>query len=67
MISGDYRQQELRLLAHLSNDKKLCSILSGAGDPFRLIAADWHGLSPEQVPSAFQGIQKTMVSRHFRL
>lgn len=49
MVSGDYRQQELRLLAHFSGDKKLCSLLSDAGDPFRLIAADWHCIAPDEV------------------
>lgn len=46
MISGDYRQQELRIMAHLSQDKRLCNILHEQGDPFQLIAADWHGLQP---------------------
>ena len=49
LVSGDYRQQELRVMAHLSGDAKLCAILRDRGDPFRLIAADWHGLQPAQV------------------
>ena len=51
MISGDYRQQELRVMAHLSKDEQLCSILREKGDPFLLIAATWHDLPPHEVCS----------------
>ena len=49
MISGDYRQQELRLMAHFSQDKQLCSILKEDGDPFLLIAAAWNNMAPQEV------------------
>lgn len=49
LVSGDYRQQELRIMAHVSGDERLCSILRSGGDPFQQIAADWHGTSPSQV------------------
>ena len=49
LVSGDYRQQELRVMAHLSGEPRLCAIFQDGGDPFQLIAADWHGLEPNQV------------------
>lgn len=51
MISGDYRQQELRLMAHFSEDEHLCGLLREEGDPFLLIAAAWNGVSPQEVCS----------------
>lgn len=50
LISGDYRQQELRLMAHFSKDSRLCEILRAEGDPFQMIAADWHGIPASEVP-----------------
>ena len=41
MISGDYKQQELRVMAHLSQDQTLIQHLQ-EGDPFSVIAGEWH-------------------------
>ena len=37
-LSADYKQIELRLLAHLSKDPSLCRALSGEEDVFKSIA-----------------------------
>jgi len=40
MIAADYSQLELRIIAHLSADKKLVNILNTTGDVFRTLAAE---------------------------
>ncbi|VDM97659.1 unnamed protein product [Thelazia callipaeda] len=42
LISSDYCQLELRILAHLSADPKLISIFSIAGDFFEIMAERWN-------------------------
>ncbi|XP_077977729.1 DNA polymerase theta-like [Glandiceps talaboti] len=49
MLAADYSQLELRIIAHLCKDKKLLRILSSGGDVFKLIAAEWKALSPDEV------------------
>ena len=49
LLAADYSQLELRMIAHLSNDKKLIRILNNDGDVFKLITAEWKGVSPEEV------------------
>ena len=48
-IAADYSQLELRLLAHLSRDVKLCSFLNQSGDAFRMIAGEWLSIEPSDV------------------
>eukprot|EP00795_Rhopilema_esculentum_P004785 gene4785-21094_t len=40
LVSADYSQLELRIIAHLSRDQRLLSILNSEGDVFRMIAAE---------------------------
>uniref|UniRef100_T1IU43 DNA polymerase theta n=1 Tax=Strigamia maritima TaxID=126957 RepID=T1IU43_STRMM len=43
LLAADYSQLELRILAHLSRDEDLISILNSGGDVFKNIAAQWKG------------------------
>ena len=50
LISADYSQMELRILAHLSKDKKLSTLLKNKdGDVFKAIAASWLNKSIDQI------------------
>lgn len=42
LISADFCQLELRILAHLSEDKSLINIFKSEGDVFTAIAAKWN-------------------------
>ena len=48
-VAADYSQLELRLLAHLSGDKKLCNFLNHGGDAFRMIAGEWLSIDASNV------------------
>jgi DNA polymerase I-like protein with 3'-5' exonuclease and polymerase domains len=48
-LAADYSQLELRILAHVSGDKKLKRFLNSDGDVFKMIAGEWLGLSADQV------------------
>ena len=37
------------MIAHLSKDQKLIKILNDDGDVFKMIAAQWKGIFPEDV------------------
>ncbi|XP_014662038.1 PREDICTED: DNA polymerase theta-like [Priapulus caudatus] len=52
LISADYSQLELRVIAHLSSDNKLTHILNNGGDVFKLIASEWKMISVDSVTSA---------------
>ncbi|XP_076278096.1 DNA polymerase theta [Lasioglossum baleicum] len=49
MLSADYCQLELRILAHFSKDVTLCNIMRKPGDIFKNIAATWNHVSEDQV------------------
>lgn len=49
ILSADYCQLELRILAHFSKDIALCEAINRNGDVFSNIAASWNGISAEQV------------------
>lgn len=49
LLSADYCQLELRILAHFSKDPILCNILCKEGDIFKNIAAAWNNISEDKV------------------
>lgn len=48
-IAADYSQLELRLIAHLSEDRKLLDILNSDGDVFKCIAAELNSVDMSYV------------------
>ncbi|XP_006884376.1 PREDICTED: DNA polymerase theta [Elephantulus edwardii] len=51
ILAADYSQLELRILAHLSHDRRLIQVLNSGADVFRSIAAEWKMIEPESVGS----------------
>ncbi|XP_076234404.1 DNA polymerase theta [Calliopsis andreniformis] len=49
ILSADYCQLELRILAHFSKDTTLCDIMRKPGDIFKNIAANWNHVSEDAV------------------
>ena len=49
IIAADYSQIELRIMAHLSEDKGLLDAFAGGQDIHRATAAEVFGIEPEQV------------------
>ncbi|XP_077575517.1 DNA polymerase theta isoform X1 [Stigmatopora nigra] len=49
ILAVDYSQLELRVLAHLSKDRRLLQVLNGGTDVFRCIAAEWKSVDPDNV------------------
>jgi DNA polymerase-1 len=60
LLSADYSQIELRLLAHMSGDKELCASFNRDEDVHRRTAAEIFSLSPEQVDDRQRGIAKAI-------
>lgn len=49
LVSADYCQLELRILAHYSRDKLLGKIMKNPGDVFKSIAAKWNDVEENKV------------------
>ncbi|XP_036600001.1 DNA polymerase theta [Trichosurus vulpecula] len=49
ILAADYSQLELRILAHLSRDRRLIEVLNSGADVFKSIAAEWKMIDPETV------------------
>ncbi|XP_023656412.2 DNA polymerase theta isoform X1 [Paramormyrops kingsleyae] len=49
ILAADYSQLELRILAHLSRDRRLIQVLNSGADVFKSIAAEWKMIDPECV------------------
>ncbi len=60
LISADYAQIELVVLAHLSLDKNLCSAFTQGVDVHKATAALIHGIEPEQVTPEMRRMAKTV-------
>ena len=53
LLSADYAQMELRLMAHLSGDEALCAMLRDPSqDPFTLWASQWMLIPASQASPA---------------
>ncbi|MGB5234505.1 MAG: DNA polymerase I [Candidatus Macondimonas sp.] len=52
LLSADYSQIELRIMAHLSGDARLCEAFAQGEDVHRATAAEVFGVPPEIVSSA---------------
>lgn len=49
LLAADYSQLELRLIAHLSQDRRLKEVLNSGGDVFKMIASQWLSVEVDQV------------------
>lgn len=49
ILAADYSQLELRILAHLSRDRRLLNVLNSGTDVFKSIAAEWKMVEPASV------------------
>ncbi|XP_075053555.1 DNA polymerase theta isoform X2 [Mixophyes fleayi] len=49
ILGADYSQLELRILAHLSKDRRLIQVLNSGADVFRSIASEWKMIDADAV------------------
>ncbi|XP_073523632.1 DNA polymerase theta-like isoform X2 [Phyllobates terribilis] len=54
ILAADYSQLELRILAHLSRDRRLIQVLNSGSDVFRSIAAEWKMMEPDAVTDSLR-------------
>ena len=59
LLTADYSQIELRILAHLSGDAALREAFAREVDIHRFVAAQIHGVKPEEVTPAMRRVAKT--------
>jgi len=60
LLSADYSQLELRLMAHFSQDPLLLKILHSGGDLFNLIASVWLGKPTDEISKVERNRAKGM-------
>jgi DNA polymerase I len=60
ILSADYSQIELRVLAHLSRDPELCEAFAGGTDVHTRTATSLFGVTPENVTREMRGRAKTV-------
>lgn len=62
ILAADYSQLELRILAHLSRDRRLLQVLNSGEDVFKSIAAEWKMVDPKSVDDRMR--QEAKQVRH---
>ncbi len=60
LLTADYSQIEMRILAHLSNDSGLIEAFKSGEDLHKFVGARIYGVKPEEVTSAMRGKVKAM-------
>jgi DNA polymerase-1 len=60
LLSADYSQVELRILAHLSEDEALIRAFEKGDDIHRIVAAQLYGVKPEEVTPAMRRFAKVV-------
>ena len=60
LLSADYSQIELRLMAHLSGDERLCAAFHQGEDVHRATAAEIFGTPPQEVSSEQRRVAKSI-------
>ena len=66
LLSADYCQLELRILAHFSKEPTLCKILRKDGDVFKNIAARWYNLTEDMVNRHSHSLSITNVQHAYK-
>lgn len=61
ILAADYSQLELRILAHLSRDRRLLKVLNSGADVFKSIAAEWKMVDPASVDDRLRQQAKQVV------
>lgn len=61
ILAADYSQLELRILAHLSRDRRLIEVLNSGADVFKSIAAEWKMIDAEAVGDEIRQQAKQVV------
>ena len=60
IVSADYSQIELRIMAHLSQDERLCAAFAQGDDVHRATAAEIFGVTPLEVGADQRRVAKTI-------
>ena len=60
IVSADYSQIELRIMAHLSQDERLCEAFAQGEDVHRATAAEIFGVTPLEVGADQRRVAKTI-------
>ena len=60
LLTADYSQIELRIVAHISKDAALCKAFTEEADIHRFVAAEINGVTPEGVSNAMRRAAKAV-------